>query len=656
MTGVTIDAQLQQARLLAEQGRWDQADALLRQVLAADPHRAEAHHLLGLVAWRNGDQHIALASLEHAASLAPDSPVVQFDFACVLLSNQQFGEAVVALRKVVQLAPNERGGWNNLGGALVALGQHEEAAACFARAIELAPQLSQYHANLAKAMEVLGRLDEAEASARRAVELAPQGGSESAVLASVLVTRGRLGQGIEAYQRALSLSPQLNLARFNLASALRLQGRVEESIATYRDAIARDPTNARGHSALLLTLHCSPAITPQALFDEHRAWAASHADSLGRDVPPHENDRSPDRKLRIGYVSPDLREHAVARFIEPALALDPGQFEVFCYAEEFRGDEVTRRLKSLVPNWHNTVALSDEEMSREIRADRIDILVDLAGHTADNRLLVFARRPAPVQATYLGYPNTTGMAAMDWRISDELADPVGMTEALHTERLMRLTGCAWCYRPPEGVPDPRRARGLGDPPITFASFNALAKVSTNAIQLWSRILTEAAGSRLLIKSAAFEDAHVAQSCRDAFARHGIDPQRLDLVSTTPSVAEHLAMYDRVDVALDTMPYNGTTTTCEALWMGVPVVTLAGKSHVSGVGASLLTHAGLGELVAESPEQYVELAVRAARDAMPRMALRQRMQASALMDAPRMTRNLADAYRAMWKDWINTGRT
>jgi protein O-GlcNAc transferase len=660
MTDVTLGDQLQQARVHADAGQWDQADALLRQILTADPQRAEAHHLLGLVAWRRGEMHSALASLQHAATLKPDSPVFQFDLGCALLGMQQFSEAAVVLRKVVQLAPNERGGWNNLGAALVALGEHEQAAQCFARAIQIAPQLSQYHANLAKALEVLGRFREAEASARRAVELSPQGGSEWGVLASVLMSSGRYAGASDAYRRALALAPQMHLLRFNLANTLRLQGAVEESIAVYRDAVARDPGNARGHSGLLLTLHCSTAITPMALAQEHRAWAERHADSFTRDVRPHTNDRSPGRRpLRIGYVSPDFREHAVAHFIEPALMLDPSEFEVFCYVEEFHCDDVTRRLKSLVPHWLNTVPLNDDQLAQRIRADGIDILVDLAGHTADDRLLVFARKPAPVQATYLGYPNTSGMAAMDWRITDKIADPKNFAEPLHRERLMRLADCAWCYRPPEDSPEPIRD-AAGESTVTFSSFNALPKVSDAVIALWSRILATVGGSKLLMKSAAFEDERVRERYRSAFARNGIAPHRLDLILTTPSVREHLAMYSRVDIALDTMPYNGTTTTCEALWMGVPVVTLAGESHVSRVGASLLTNAGLAELVGSRSEDYVSIAVKLAADptrrAELRSTLRRQLRTSPLMDAARMTRELGNAYRAMWRDWINSGRT
>ena len=655
MRSVTTREQLQQARLDVDAGRLDQAESQLRQLLAQHPESAEALNLIGLVAWRRGHGAAAVDAMARAVELAPNAPNYHFDLGCVLLGMQRFAEAEPHLRMVVQLLPNERGGWNNLGALLVGTGRHDEATVCFRRAITLAPQSASYHANLAKALEVLHRLDEAEASARRAVELSPQGGSEWGVLGSVLVARGRLSQGINAYVRALQLAPQLTLLRFNLASALRLQGQVEESIAIYRQALTMDPADARGHSSLLLTLHCSTAITPAELFEEHRAWAFRHADKLGWGVSTRKKERELDRPLRIGYVSPDFREHAVASFIEPALALDPAQFEVFCYAEEFRADDVTGRLKALVPtdNWRNTAQLSDDEMWLQVLADRIDVLVDLAGHTADNRLLVFARRPSPVQATYLGYPNTTGMAAMKWRITDALADPPGVADSLHTERLMRLGSCAWCYRPPEDSPEPTRAAG----PITFASFNALAKVSETAIALWSQILMAVPTSKLLLKSAAFEDVAVCDRYRTVFARHGVAPERIDLVLPTPSIPEHLAMYARVDIALDTMPYNGTTTTCEALWMGVPVVTLAGESHVSRVGTSLLTNAGLADLVAKTGEEYVRIAIHLAADEPRRRAmrlnLRDQLRNSSLMDAKRMSRNLAEAYRAMWRDWCST---
>ena len=685
MTIVTIEQALRDSAAHIRAGRLDDAEPILRQVLLQHANNPDALNLLGLIAFERGHLQAADELISRAVALAPgiaeyhnnlgqvharlgqfaraidhyresirlkgDLPLPHFNLALVLRSLERLPEAEASLRSVVGLVPNDASAANNLGEVLVAQGRADEAVEWLARAITLAPHAATY-ANLLRVLLTLDRLDEAEAQARKAVALWPGSGALAAGLAGVLYTRGNLAEAVETYCRALTLDPQLRLAEFNLAAALRMQGLVEESIATYRAAVAHRPELSVGHGALLLTLHYFGAFTPQQLFEEHLIWARRHAEPLtARASPARPIDRDPDRRLRIGYVSPDFRAHSIAAFVEPVLALDPRQFEVFCYADEFRSDEVTRRLKTLVPNWQNVNALDDEQLARKIRADRIDILVDLSGHTADNRLLTFAHKPAPVQATYLGYPNTTGMSAMDWRITDALADPIGPAEALHVERLLRLPVCAWCYRPPDNAPPLRQFRRAALP-ITFGTFNALPKISPAAIALWSNLLRDVPESRLLIKATAFESAAVSDRYYALFESHGIRADRIELIGAVPTRAEHLAMYERIDVALDTFPYNGTTTTCEALWMGVPVVALAGDAHVSRVGVSLLTAAGLPDLIAVTPPQYVQIAAALARDRerldRMRASLRQTMQASALMDARRFSTDWMNACRQMWR--------
>ena len=327
---------------------------------------------------------------------------------------------------------------------------------------------------------------------------------------------------------------------------------------------------------------------------------------------------------------------------------------MFCYANLPRPDPVTARLQRLVPHWRDIYKAPDAQVADRIRQDGIDILVDLAGHTAHNRLLLFARKPAPVQATWLGYPDTTGLKAMDHRLTDAHADPPGTTEHLHTEQLIRLPDCAWCFRPSEHAPP------VSEPPmpraghITFGCFNALPKINAPLLRLWSEILLGVPGSRLLLKNAAVRDPSVQQRMRTVLEEAGVAPGRIELAGHIPEPAGHLASYGRVDIALDTFPYHGTTTTCEALWMGVPVVTLAGKTHASRVGVSLLANVGLPDLVARDPGEYVRIAAALGTDAHRlaefRASLRERMAASPLMDATRFARNVEQAYREMWRAW------
>jgi predicted O-linked N-acetylglucosamine transferase (SPINDLY family) len=437
----------------------------------------------------------------------------------------------------------------------------------------------------------------------------------------------------------------------NLAIALHMQGRVRESLEHHRREMEVNPGSSLHHSNYLYCLNFDPDCGPQTIFDEHRAWAARHADPLTAAAVPHAPDRSPDRRLRIGYVSPHFRDHAVNFFTEPILAShDHTQFEVFCYSDVARADDTTRRLQGYADHWRPIHGQGHEQVSRLIRADQIDILVDLTGHIGENRMPVFARKPAPVQVTYIGYQNTTGMLAMDYRLTDAYADPPGQTEPWHTERLERLPQTFFVYQPnalaPEVGPLPALARGY----VTFGSFNNFAKVTPEVLKTWAEILTRVPASRLVVL--ADMQPSLAGHLREAFAAHGIAAERLELVNRLPR-PKYLELIAGVDVALDPFPFNGHTTTCDCLWQGVPVVTLSGQTYVSRFGGSGLKTLGLSKLIAASREHYQEIALALAGDlsrlAKLRAALRERMAASPLLDFAGFTRNLEAAYRRMWRD-------
>jgi predicted O-linked N-acetylglucosamine transferase (SPINDLY family) len=380
-----------------------------------------------------------------------------------------------------------------------------------------------------------------------------------------------------------------------------------------------------------------------------------HAESLVRFIGPHTNPRILERKLKIGYVSPDFRSHAVASFIEPVLAHhDQERFEIFAYYNHGQNDMVTQRLRKYCHHWRNIAAMSDEEVAELIREDEIDFLIDLAGHTGHNRLLVFARKPAPIQVTWLGYPDTTGLSTMDYRITDGFADPVDMTEDFHTEQLIRLPECFSVYHVPEEYPEVSRLPALENGYITFGSFNNFSKTTPEVIALWAKILRSVPDSRLMLKYSGLSDSSMKRMVREAFARLDIHPSRVELLGKDPSHVTHLQRYYQLDIALDTFPYCGTTTTCEALWMGVPVITLAGSSHVSRVGSSLMSNLGYTEMIASSQQKYVAIAVGLAPDidrlSAIREELRDRMADSPLMDSTRFTQHLENAYKEMWRTW------
>lgn len=409
-------------------------------------------------------------------------------------------------------------------------------------------------------------------------------------------------------------------------------------------------------SAALLHTHYLPEVTPAAIFDMHRRYGRRW---LG-EVPTAERElhrvsRDPKRqRLRIGYVSPNFSSHSVAYLIEPVLAChDRDAFEVYAYHTAARRDATTERIEASVACFRQVDALTDPQLARRIADDRIDVLFDLAGHTSGGRLGVFARRPAPVQITWLGYPDTTGVPTIDYRVSDAITDPAPEADARHTERLLRLPGAFLCYQPPPGAPAPV-ARETPADRVVFCSFNTLEKVNATIIALWARVLGAVPGSRLLLKAGLLAEPAVAARVRNAFADHGVESSRVELMGWAERPADHLATYGRADIALDTFPYNGTITTCEAMWMGVPVVTLAGEAHMSRVGASLLGALGLDALVAHTADAYVETAASLAQDVARRSTLRaglrERFAASALLDHAGFTHKLESAIRTAWIEW------
>jgi predicted O-linked N-acetylglucosamine transferase (SPINDLY family) len=486
----------------------------------------------------------------------------------------------------------------------------------------------------------------------KAARLAPRNADAQYGMASSLHALGRLEEAAQACRMTIQLQPNLANAYMNLATLLSQMGLMQQSLGMNRKAVELAPRDIYAHSNLLYARYFLADSTPKQIFDEHVRWAARHAEPLRNALPNPVKDRSPDRPLRIGYVSPDFRQHSVSFFFEPLLEHHRRpEFHITCYSAGAWVDEVTERLRSRADQWRDITMQSDEQAAALIRQDNIDILVDLSGHTGHHRLRLFALHPAPVQITYLGYPGTTGMTAMDYRITDPHADPPGMTEQYHTEQLIRLPECAWCYRPPTDSPE-FSPRSSG--PVTFGSFNRLPKISTAAVAVWSRILHALPDTRLLIKSEGLGEPTAKAHLLGQFSRNGIDPNRLELLGRLDSMREHLDFYNRVDIALDTFPYNGTTTTCEALWMGVPVIALAGEAHVSRVGVSLLANAGLRELVASNEDQNVKLAVDLAGDAERcaalRASIRDRLVRSPLMNPSRLATAIESAYRTAWRQW------
>ena len=542
-----------------------------------------------------------------------------------------------------------------------AAGEHAAAAALYRESLDLQPQDARLWCNLGTELDALRQAGDAEQAYRRAVELDPDMADAWYNLGRVLQLRIETAEAERCYRAAAAQvdgggnRPLWLLIYRNWGLLLYNQGRLREALALYREALAEYPHAADLSSNLLHTMQYAETTTQAESFAEHLAFAQRFETPLKRDWRPHANPRESGRRLRIGYFSPDFRDHAVAFFVEPVLAHhDRGRFEIYCYCGHSVPDDVTHRLKSLVEHWRDVDAISDDAAAKQIRDDGIDILVDLAGHTAGGRLQIFARKPAPVQVAWLGYPCTTGLTAMDYRISDAHADRIGASERYYSETLYRLPDTFDCYSPPRDAPDVGGLPALAQNCVTFGSFNNLAKLAPGVRALWARVLLAVPGSRLMLKTVSLADREARQRLIDDFAGHGVEVERLVLVSADAGYIGHLSRYAQVDIGLDPFPYNGVTTSFEAMWMGVPVVTLAGDHFVARMGVTALTNLGMTDLIANSPEEYVAIAQRLAGDlerlAALRAGLRERMANSPLMNAQGFTHNLEAAYWEMWNKW------
>lgn len=639
---------------LGQCGQLEAAVAAFRRALRERPPFADAHNNLGLALRLQGREEEAVACFQHALAVQPGDPIAAHNLGLALQALGRLDEARESLQSAVARHPEFAEAHSSLGVVLKQQGQLDRAEAALSRAVALQPSSAEILTNLGSVLQLLGRPAEAIARFESARAIEPDAPATLTNLGLAYLAEGRLRDALGSLERCAALRPDQASAQNNLGLAFRSQGDVARAQQCFRAALALDPSYAPAHSNLLFCLNYLPAVPPGEVLAQHRRFGERFEAPLERTRKAHANPRDPDKRLRIGYVSGDLREHAMAFSITPVLAAhDRTRVEVFCYANNARSDAVTARLRGLTDQWHGVVGLGDEAMADLVRAHGIDILVDLAGHTALNRLLVFARKPAPVQVAWLGYVATTGLSAIDFRVTDARLDPPERAERHTTETLVHLPSTIVFEPPPDG-PTVNALPALAAETFTFASLNHPAKVTPEVVALWAEILAAVPEGRLLLGSAG--DAAVRDRLLALFGRHGIAPSRLDFLPKLP-LADYLGRHHAIDLALDPFPYNGGATSCHSLWMGVPFVTLVGDRYVSRMGLSVLETVGLGEFAAQTPAGYVALAVRVARErarlATIRTSLRERLTASPLLDAKGFTRNLEAAFRAMWKGWCET---
>jgi predicted O-linked N-acetylglucosamine transferase (SPINDLY family) len=690
MGETTVQQAVQQAMAHHRAGRWPQAEAAYRILISVDgnnhAHRVnlgvvfaaqrrfieaadcfssvlkhepspEIHNLLGSVLKDSGKIDSAIISFNDAITMRGNFPEAHFNLGAALQLKGATREAIARYQIAIRLRPGYAAAHNNLGHALCLVEQFQEGINEFKNAIAVQADFAEAHSNLGSALTSLGRHAEALEHIRKSADLLPNSPDVLNNLAIALRGSADLDGSIKALRRAIDLRPNFAEALTNLAAALKDTGLIDESIACYRAAMAIHPDPRTGNG-LLFALHHHPDTTPSQLMREHALWDRQFATIHRPARPIHKNDRAPLRRLRVGYVG-SLDDSPVGRFMLPLLAAhDREQFEVYCYADATATDPFAGRLRSHASQWRDVISFSDERLAKQINEDKIDILVDLAMHGGRNRLLTFARNPAPVQVTYLAYAGTTGLQTMDYRLSDPYLDPPSSQEKVadrqnYSEETVRLPHSFWCYQPSLELPLPAPPPSSQNGYITFGCLNSSAKINTAVLKTWRGILDSVPGSRFIIHSHPGEHR---RRVADALANSA---QQLDRVDFVPllSPKQYFEVYNQIDIALDPFPFTGGTTTCDALWMGVPVVTLSGQTAVSRGGRSILSNVGLREFIAEDPVQYVAIATDLTADSRRLMTLRHqmrnRMKSSPLMDQAGFANGVESSLKMMWRKWCET---
>ena len=635
--------------------RHNDAQASYREALRLDPHNALAYCNLGNSLESSGKSDEAIAYYQDALRVNPDLVEALINLGNIYFKQSRLDESMACQFKALQLVPSSVQALNTLGNIHARQSKPDDAMTNYRQALRFDPKNAITYCNVGNLLQTLDRSDEAAIYFQKALSLDPGCAGAYIGLGNIASDNNRDEEALSWHLKALRLRPSLSQAYNNIGGIYIRQGNVDEALKYYREAVRLDPHNAEAHSSLLFASSHSENIEPAALYAEHVRWGEMHGQP-STSVIPHENTRDPNKRLRIGYVSGDFRNHPVGVFIEQVLTHhDRRKFEIYCYNNYPKGDNLTERLRQHTHHWRDVVNQSDVDLAKLIRRDGIDILIDLAGHTTWNRLLTFAYKPAPVQATWMSYIATTGLKAIDYIIANRYIIPPN-EERYYTERVIRLPNSFLCFTAPRFDINVGALPALLQKRVTFGCFNNAAKITETVVNCWAKVLHALPDARLHLKHKVYRDTKAQQRYRDLFVRQGIDPERIIFLSQSPRDL-YLAAYNEVDIGLDPFPYNGGTTTIESLWMGVPVITLRGDRFVSHMGENIMMNLGLPECVTDSQEAYIAKAVALASD-LPRLAelrtgLRDQLLKSTLCDGPGFTNDLEATYRTMWKNWCET---
>ncbi|EKE67205.1 putative O-linked N-acetylglucosamine transferase, SPINDLY family protein, partial [Oceanibaculum indicum P24] len=647
-----ISSLMEQALAAHQQGKLAEAENLYRQVLALDPREPRALQLLGVAHHQRSDHETARILIQQAIILDPSKAEFHSNLGIVLKKLGDEKAAMAGFNRALALWPRFAEPLSNLGNGYRDAGQLDRAVKACRMAIAYEPGLAAAHLNLANALSDTWNYADARAAYEQALTLEPDNLLALVSLGALHADHGHLALARQRLTRALELDPDSKEALNNLGIVVKEECDFAAALALYERAREVAPDNFDYASNKLYCLNYHPDLSAEAIFESYRAWDRDYAAPL---LPQgtHANDRTPGRRLRVGYVSPDFRRHAARHFIEPLLARhDRSKVELFAYAEVPKEDEISGQFRAYVDHWCNSVGMSDEDLAARIRQDGIDILVDLAGHTRGNRLLAFARKPAPVQVSWLGYAYTTGIKVIDYFLSDPMLTPEG-SDPLFAEKLVRLPVCL-SYRPTEGLEAPAELPALANGYVTFGSLSRSVRINDKVVALWAEILSRVPDSRLVLNSQTFVCPELRQHYIGKFTALGVGAERLDLGYTSPP----WPVYRQIDIALDCFPHNSGTTLFEGLHMGLPFVTLQDRPSVGRLGSAILAGLGRPEWIATTPADYVEKAVALASDfgrlAEIRRDLRQEMERSRLRDEAAFARSVEAAYDRMWQRWRDGG--
>jgi protein O-GlcNAc transferase len=565
--------------------------------------------------------------------------------------------AAGVLQQVLAAHPSHPEANRIMGMILFQAGQPQQGLALVERAIAAAPNYGELYFLHGSMLAFMGQLDRAIHTLNTGLEVAPRNAQAHALLATCYLQVKDLDSAEDHYKAALDIDPNHPEARTNYGAVLNNLGRSQQAAEVFRETIRMHPRHLGALTNACIALNYAEGIPPSEIFQAHVQYGQALMAQPGQPQTQWPNPRDPAKRLRIGILSPDLWEHSVGYFVRSFLEhRDRSQVEYFIYATAARSDDVARRIAAAADATRDLSRANDQQLLQHIRQDQVDILLELSGHTQGNRLAALRLRAAPIQVTAIGYPHTTGVPTIDYRLVDTLTDPPG-AEHMATEKLLRLDPCFLCYTPPDNSPQPASPPCTEQDHITFGSFNALKKIAPGTVALWAKVLHAVPRSRLIIKAGGLESPRAREHLSANLKRQGIPEVRFDLLGKTEAKRSHFEAYSALDIGLDTFPYNGTTTTCEAMWMGVPTISKFGATHASRVGLSLLSTVNLREFAVETDEAYIAAAKSLAADADKlttlRNTLRLRMQASPLCDAPRYTRRLESAFRQVWQTWCTS---